>query len=1154
MNNSDGFLQKYVKDYKFIETLEPPEKSKHRRVYRKFMNKNAGSTSLIESYDDFIDNQFASQIEDQSFTAEDGTRIDMVNPKIYKPVHIIDGEEKPVYPQYCRDHSIPYRGRISAECHVTKTNGEKIVTKMDLGHLPVMLGSKLCNLRGKTQEELVELGECITDPFGYFVIKSERSLIIQDKKRMIFPVVYYDPKIGKIICEYTSQKGTLGYSNLRLTIGKKWGVLKVKDNYDDKKTNVNTDKNIPVFIMFKILDDTDPEEAYTKYIEKFIPTKHRRKIRNFLDSSIIKVKNMRDAVEYLCVKRNKKFSISKRSEILQGFKDSMLKCLFKNLTETEKDSETFLKLNLLAYIVVRYSLISVGLMRMDSRDSWANKRFDCAGTSVNILLNGCLHSLFSNCRRDITRYSTNPDFSVFGNTLRSKAQNQLNREFTRFFNIGTTTTNSVPTSKNVSEQTKRDTPLSLWSISAKNTSNVSTKDKKMSVREVHESQMHCHCVAETPESEQVSLVKFLATTCRISLATDENIVINYAEGYFGKENEIIDGEPCDYIFNLNGRFIRHRDIPLVYCNEKTKKHILNGKMMGDISMDIEIYIDRDLKTLFVYTDASRPTVPYLVVNQETNNLVIDEIDGWDLSYEELITSGSIEYMSAFEKENPETLISRSVDHFYEMKEKVKTMTKNQHWYRYSHCTIDPNQLLGLPASVCPMTNHQNVTRTTFNCAMAKQALGYFHINYDKRFYGSKEGFKRLYRATRPICETEASFLPKLDVLPAGQTAMVGFLTEPDNQEDAVVVSEDFINSGNINYFKYIMVKHTQPGLGVGIKETLERPPLSTNESPDKYLKINEDGLPKLDAYMKEGDCVIGKVRRHKNGKIENSSIYCGVGEEGYVERIVKSREGEQGNLQIAIKLRLKRKYIAGDKLAIRYAQKGTVGRVEKNENLPIVMSGPNKGMTTDIIFNPLGYPSRQTVGLLLEGLLSKAALYDGKRVDASSFAKLDIDGARETLSSNGLDDFGYEEVNFKNGRTIENKITIVPLYEQVLKHHVKDKIQMRSSGNKSLYTHQPKGGRAIRGGQKIGEMEKDAFVAHGATNVILERMMKSSDEFKITVCQNCGIVIGNKNCTLCGNSQPGILVIPYVFKLLINLLNGACIDVRINTKKKDLGM
>jgi DNA-directed RNA polymerase beta subunit len=110
---------------------------------------------------------------------------------------------------------------------------------------------------------------------------------------------------------------------------------------------------------------------------------------------------------------------------------------------------------------------------------------------------------------------------------------------------------------------------------------------------------------------------------------------------------------------------------------------------------------------------------------------------------------------------------------------------------------------------------------------------------------------------------------------------------------------------------------------------------------------------------------------------------------------------------------------------------------------------------------------------------------------------------------------------------------------------------MRSSGNKSLYTHQPRGGRSQGGGQKIGEMEKDSFVAHGATGVITERMMTVSDEFKVIVCQTCGIVIADKNCVLCGNSKPGVLTIPYVFKLLINLLNGVGIDVRINTKIKN---
>ena len=152
-----------------------------------------------------------------------------------------------------------------------------------------------------------------------------------------------------------------------------------------------------------------------------------------------------------------------------------------------------------------------------------------------------------------------------------------------------------------------------------------------------------------------------------------------------------------------------------------------------------------------------------------------------------------------------------------------------------------------------------------------------------------------------------------------------------------------------------MVKYTQTSLGIGIKEVLERPPLRPNESPEKYINIQENGLPKLDSYLKEGDCIIGKIKKYKNGKIENSSQYCGLGEEGYVDRIIKTREKDQGNLFITIKLRILRKYQAGDKLAIRYAQKGTIGRVEKRENLPIVTSGINKGMTTEIIFNPLGY-------------------------------------------------------------------------------------------------------------------------------------------------------------------------------------------------------
>ena len=392
----------------------------------------------------------------------------------------------------------------------------------------------------------------------------------------------------------------------------------------------------------------------------------------------------------------------------------------------------------------------------------------------------------------------------------------------------------------------------------------------------------------------------------------------------------------------------------------------------------------------------------------------------------------------------------------------------------------------------------------------------------------------------------------MDIMPSGQTAMVAFMTDGDNQEDAIIVSEDFINTGNLNYIKYTTVKYMQPGFKIGTREVLQKPEIKTDSEMKKYRNIQENGLPKLGTYLNEGDCVLGKVKIDKDGNVKNNSQFCTLGEEGFVDRIIISREKDQGNLYIKIRLRKMRRYQAGDKLAIRYSQKGTIGRVEKRENMLRVSSGINKGISPDIIFNPHGFPSRQTAGLLLEGILTKASLYEGKRVDVTAFRDLDVEGAMKKLEEYGLDKYGYEEIEFPNGEKLDSKIYMVPIYEQVLRHQVEDKIQVRSTGVKSLYTHQPRGGRSQRGGQKVGEMEKDSFGAHGASGVMIERLMKVSDEFKFLVCQNCGSMINNINCTVCDKSTPGLITTPYVFKLLINLLNGIGIDIRINTKPVEI--
>ena len=164
---------------------------------------------------------------------------------------------------------------------------------------------------------------------------------------------------------------------------------------------------------------------------------------------------------------------------------------------------------------------------------------------------------------------------------------------------------------------------------------------------------------------------------------------------------------------------------------------------------------------------------------------------------------------------------------------------------------------------------------------------------------------------------------------------------------------------------------------------------------------------------------------------------------------------------------------------------------------------------------------------------------------------MNIEKAQEILKGTGMDENGYEEMKYPDGNKLKNKVFMVPLYEQVLKHQVLDKIQMRATGIRSLYTHQPKGGRQQGGGQRIGEMEKDAFVAHGCTEVIRERLMKVSDEFKVVVCRACGSVPDSGKCKMCDKNDLGVLTIPYVFKQLLHFLTGVGIDIRIKTKLKE---
>ena len=169
-------------------------------------------------------------------------------------------------------------------------------------------------------------------------------------------------------------------------------------------------KNIPIFVVFKLLGDIEPEESLETYIFRFIPEKYRRKAKNFFNSSVVKVRNIPDVVKYLCKKRKKKFTLDIREEIKQQFKTSMLENFFPNIEGFSENVLVKLKLTLFSFVISKFTLVCLNVLKEDSRDSWINKRFDTAGTSVKILLGSSLNSLMQICKRDITKFSQNQIF------------------------------------------------------------------------------------------------------------------------------------------------------------------------------------------------------------------------------------------------------------------------------------------------------------------------------------------------------------------------------------------------------------------------------------------------------------------------------------------------------------------------------------------------------------------------------------------------------------------------------------------------------------------------------------------------------------------------------------------------------------------------
>ena len=459
---------------------------------------------------------------------------------------------------------------------------------------------------------------------------------------------------------------------------------------------------------------------------------------------------------------------------------------------------------------------------------------------------------------------------------------------------------------------------------------------------------------------------------------------------------------------------------------------------------------------------------------------------------------------------------------------------------HTHFEIDPIELFGIVTSLVPYGNHDQSSRLNRGSKTQKQALGLYAANYLCRL---DTDVSILQYPQKPIVR---SFVyDTLNTYPAGQNLVVAIMTyEGYNMEDALILNKGSLDRGLGRSFYFRPYSAIEMNYAGGLKDEIAIPEKDASgyrmEASYKYLE--DDGIIYPEAEVEEGEVIIGKMsppkflseaREISIRTKKESSVAMRQEEKGIVESVFITEDNE-GNKIVQVKTRDQRIPELGDKFATAHGQKGVIGMIVPEEDIPFT----SRGIRPDVIFNPHGFPSRMTVGYLLELLAGKVGSLRGEVVDGTSFSGTSKKELEEQLENLGFRFDGKETMyNGITGKKINFKIFVGNLYYLKLKYMVGNKMHGRASGKVALLTRQPIEGRARGGALRLGEMEQQALVAHGASLLLKERY--DSDKVVLPICTKCGTIAiedsirGKTSCPMCNSEDIELVEVSYAFKLLI---------------------
>ncbi|AET41578.1 DNA-directed RNA polymerase III core subunit RET1 Ecym_8300 [Eremothecium cymbalariae DBVPG len=1015
-------------------------------------------------------------------------------------------------PHECRLRDMTYSAPIYVDIEYTR--GRLIVLHKDveIGKMPIMLRSNKCILNGASEETMAKLNECPLDPGGYFIVNgTEKVILVQEQLSK-----------NRIIVEADEKKSIVQASVTSSTHERKSKTYVVTKNEKIYLKHNSISEEVPIVIVLKacgVVSDLEIMQLVcgnnSSYQDIFAI--------NFEEASKMNIYTQQQALEYIGTKV--KTIRRQKLTILQEGIEAIATTVIAHLTVEALD---FREKALYIAIMTRRVVMAIQNCKMvDDRDYVGNKRLELAGQLMSLLFEDLFKKFNNDFKASIDKVLKKPNRAEMYDALLSinVHSNNITSGLNRAISTGNWSLKRFKMERaGVTHVLSRLSYISALGMMTRISSQFEKSRKVSGPRALQPSQFGMLCTSDTPEGEACGLVKNLALMTHITTDDEEEPIKRLCYLLGVEDIGLIDSASLhdNYGVYLNGTIIGTARYPTKFVHQF---RIL--RRTGKISEFISIYTNIHQNAVHIVTDGGRICRPLIIVKNGKSMVASSHLkrllDG-KLQFDDFLKLGLVEYLDVNEEN----------DSFIALYE------KDIH-EGITHLEIEPFTVLGAVAGLIPYPHHNQSPRNTYQCAMGKQAIGAIAYNQFKRI--DTLLYLMIY-PQQPMVKTKTIELIDYDKLPAGQNATVAVMSYSGYDiEDALVLNKSSIDRGfgrcetrkKTTTILKRYPNHTQDIIG-GMRVDENGEPIWQHKS------LGPDGLGEVGMKVESGQIYINKsvptnasdsVLTQSQSQYREAPIIYRAPEPSHIDQVMMSVSDNDQAL-IKVLLRQNRRPELGDKFSSRHGQKGVCGIIVQQEDMPF----NDQGICPDIIMNPHGFPSRMTVGKMIELVSGKAGVLNGTLEYGTCFGGSKLADMSEILINNGFNYSGKDMLySGITGECLQAYVFFGPIYYQKLKHMVLDKMHARARGPRAVLTRQPTEGRSRDGGLRLGEMERDCVIAYGASQLLLERLMLSSDAFEVDVCDKCGLMGYSGWCTSCKSAEHVIkITIPYAAKLLFQEL------------------